>query len=87
MPQPDNFLDVIVVVSGVPKPGRVNLHEPLENLVREVLNASGEHGRDPADFELRTEDGRLIDLAQRSGQAGLLDGQTLFLNPRAGAGG
>lgn len=87
MPQPDNHLDVVVVVSGVPRPARVNLREPIEHVVRSVLRDAGEQGRDPGDFELRTEDGRLIDLAIRAGDSGLVDGQTLFLNPRAGAGG
>lgn len=87
MNQPDTHLDVVVVVSGVPRPGRVNVHEPLEHLVREVLRASGDDGRNAEDFELRTEDGRLLDLTAHAGAAGLADGQVLFLNPRAGAGG
>lgn len=87
MNRPDNHLDVVVVVSGVPRPGRINLREPLDHLVREVLRASGDEGRNAGDFELRTEDGRLLDLEQRAQDSGLLDGQTLFLNPRAGAGG
>lgn len=87
MNPPDNHLDVVVVVSGVPRPGRINVHEPLEHLVREVLRASGDEGRNAMDFELRTEDGRLLDLTVQAQQSGLVDGQVLFLNPRAGAGG
>ncbi len=87
MNRPDNHLDVVVVVSGVPRPGRINLHEPLDHLVKEVLRASGDEGRNAGDFELRTEDGRLLDLGLTAQDSGLLDGQVLFLNPRAGAGG
>lgn len=87
MNRPDNHFDVVVVVSGVPRAGRVNAHEPLEHLVREVLRESGDEGRNATDFELRTEDGRLLDLTSRAQDSGLVDGQILFLNPRAGAGG
>lgn len=87
MNRPDNHLDVVVVVSGVPRSGRINIHEPLEHLIREVLRESGDEGRNAAEFELRTEDGRLLESATRAKDSGLVDGQTLFLNPRAGAGG
>jgi hypothetical protein len=82
-----NKIDVVVVVSGVPRPAELNVHEPLRNLVRDVLSASGDAGRDPAEFELRTDDGRLLDLSSNALDAGLASGTTLFLNPRAGAGG
>lgn len=83
----DNHLDLVVVVSGVPRAVRANAHEPLRNVVRDVLRDSGDAGRNIDDFELRTEDGRLLDLATKLLDAGVKDGDTLFLNPRAGAGG
>lgn len=87
MNRPDNHLDLVVVVSGVPRPARINAHEPLEHAVLEVLRESGDEGRDPGEYELRTEDGRLLELGAKAAAAGLVDGQILFLNPRAGAGG
>lgn len=87
MPKTDNHLDLVVVVSGVPRAVHANAHEPLRHVVRDVLRDSGDVGRTPDDFELRTEDGRLLDLATKGLDAGLKDGDTLFLNPRAGAGG
>lgn len=87
MPKTDNHLDLVVVVSGVPRAVQANAHEPLRNIVRDVLRDSGDAGRSIEDFELRTEDGRLLDLAAKGFDAGLKDGDTLFLNPRAGAGG
>lgn len=87
MPQPDHRIQLIVVVSGVAVPAEVNPHEPLRNLVRDVLKASGDAGRSLDEFELRTEDGRLLALDMKAGEAGLKDGDTLFLNPTAGAGG
>lgn len=87
MAKTDNHLDLVVVVSGVPRAVQANAHEPLRNVVRDVLRDSGDAGRKLEDFELRTEDGRLLDLAAKGLDAGLRDGVTLFLNPRAGAGG
>lgn len=83
----DQHLDLVVVVSGVPRPVRINLHVRLEQAVRDVLRDSSNSGQPPEDFELRTENGQLLSLDIRAGDAGLHDGQTLFLNPRAGAGG
>ena len=84
-PQPN--LDVIVVVSGSPHPVRINVHQSLEHLAKEALHGSGNVGQPPSDWELRTENGTLLNLDQSVQDAGLHDGQTLFLNPRAGAGG
>ena len=80
-----NHVDVIIVVSGAPQPVSINIHERLEHAVREALR--GNPGQAPEEWELRSEDGVLIDQEQRPGEAGVTDGQTLFLNPRAGAGG
>lgn len=86
MPKSPN-INVQVVVSGQPTSLKVNLHQTVEHLVKEALNESGNKGQPPADWELRTSDGALINQALAIGAAGLLDGATLFLSPRAGAGG
>jgi Protein of Unknown function (DUF2604) len=85
--RPDRHLDLVVVVSGQPQPVRMNANQKLEHLVREALQRSGNAGQPPADWELRTEAGALLDQQARAAEAGLVDGMTLFLNPRAGAGG
>lgn len=87
MARSNPFLDLIVVVSGTPHPVRINVHETLEHVVAEALRESGNVGQPAADWELRTEDGTLLDQATRVQDAGLHEGQTLFLSPRAGAGG
>lgn len=86
-PKPENHLDLTIVVSGSPHAVRVNTHQTLEHVVREALHESGNVGQPPEDWELRLEDGSLLDQSVRVEQAGLHGGQTLFLNPRAGAGG
>ena len=80
-------IEVIVVVSGQSERLRVNLHQTLEHLVHEVLQKSGNQGQAPSEWELRTEDGHLLEQSQTAAAAGLHDGVTLFLSPKAGAGG
>jgi hypothetical protein len=80
-------IDVHVVVSGQPTTLKANIHQTVEHLVKEALKESGNKGQPPADWELRTTDGTLIDQSLAIGAAGVVDGATLFLSPRAGAGG
>lgn len=87
MPQPNNHVDLIIVVSGRPEPVRVNPKQKITQLVREALNQTGNHGQPPESWELRTEDGTVLDQDQTVEHAGLQDGMTLFLSPQAGAGG
>jgi len=84
--QKDN-IEVVVVVSGQSERLKLNLHQTLEHLVHEALHKSGNQGQAPSEWELRTEDGRLLDQGSTAAAAGLHDGATLFLSPKAGAGG
>lgn len=84
---PDNRIDLVVIVSGSPQPVDVNPHQRLEHLVREALRKSGNVGQPPEEWELRLPDGTPMDLSQTVGAAGLVDGMTLTLQPRAAAGG
>lgn len=86
MAKTDN-LDVHVVVSGQPINIKTNVHQAVEHLVKEALRESGNKGQPPSEWELRTSDGALIDQGLKIGAAGIIDGVTLFLSPRAGAGG
>jgi hypothetical protein len=86
MPSAQN-IDVTVVVSGQPERLKVNIHQPLEHLVHEALQKSGNEGQAPSEWELRTEDGTLLEQSTAIANAGLQDGVTLFLSPKAGAGG
>ena len=86
MPDQNN-IEVVVVVSGQSERLKVNVHQTLEHLVHEALQKSGNQGQAPSEWELRTEDGRLLEQGQTAGAAGLHDGVTLFLSPKAGAGG
>jgi hypothetical protein len=87
VPEHNENIDVTVVVSGQPERLKVNVHQTLEHLVREALQKSNNQGQAPGDWELRTEDGHLLDQSQTVADAGIPDGATLFLSPKAGAGG
>ena len=80
-------IEITIVVSGQPQRLKAKEHEKLEHLVREALRRSGNEGQPASDWELRTEDGRLLDQEQTVAEAGIENGQTLFLSPKAGAGG
>jgi hypothetical protein len=86
MPSEQN-IEVTVVVSGQPQKLKINVHETLEHLVHEALQKSGNQGQAPSEWELRTEDGRLLDQTATVAAAGIHNGMTLFLSPKAGAGG
>lgn len=83
----DPNITIIVVVSGQPTSLKVNIHQKIDHLVREALNKTGNKGQPPSDWELRTSDGALIEQTLTIEAAGLIDGMTLYLSPRAGAGG
>ena len=86
MPDKNN-IEVVVVVSGQSERLKVNLHQTLEHLVHEALQKSGNQGQAPSEWELRTENGQLLEQSLTAAAAGLHDGATLFLSPKAGAGG
>ena len=82
-----DHIQVSVVVSGQPTNVGVNSHQQVEHLVKEALKSSGNKGQPPSEWELRTSDGTLVDQGLTIDAAGIANGMTLFLSPRAGAGG
>jgi hypothetical protein len=83
----DQNIDVTVVVSGQPQRLKVNVHQTVEHLVHEALQKSGNQGQAASEWELRTEDGRLLEQGGTVAAAAIQDGMTLFLSPKAGAAG
>ncbi len=80
-------ITLTVVVSGQGHSVTVNVHETVAHIVLKALHESGNQGQPPADWELRKVDGALLDQSLRISDAGLVDGMTLFLAPRAGVAG
>ena len=86
MPKSEN-ITVQIVVSGQPISVKTNVNQFVEHLVKEALKESGNKGQPPSEWELRTSDGTLVDQTLKVVAAGIVEGVTLFLSPRAGAGG
>lgn len=84
---PQQNINLTIVVSGQPSSVKVNVHQKIEHVIAEALKESGNKGQPASEWELRTSDGSLIDPGTTVGNAGLTDGMTLYLSPRAGAGG
>jgi hypothetical protein len=82
-----NPIELVIVVSGQPTTVKVNPQQKVEQLIHEALQQSGNKGQPPSEWELRRSDGGLIDHSGRIDAAGISAGMTLYLSPRAGAGG
>jgi Protein of Unknown function (DUF2604) len=80
-------LTVAIVVSGQPTSVKTNVHQTIEKLVSEALKDTGNPGQPPSEWELRRSDGGLVEQTLTVEAAGLIEGMTLYLSPRAGAGG
>jgi len=87
MAQSDPNITVNVVVSGQATSLKVNIHQKVDHLVKEALDATGNKGQPSSDWELRTSDGALIEQTLTVQNAAIVNGRTLYLSPRAGAGG
>ena len=87
MPKADPNINVNVVVSGQATTLKINLHQKVEHLVKEALNQTSNKGQPTGDWELRKTDGTLIEQTLTVENAGIIEGMTLYLSPRAGAGG
>lgn len=83
----EHLLNLTVIVSGAATQVKVNIEEKLDHVAREALRESGNAGQAPDRWELRKASGELLDMAMRTGDAGLSDGDTLTLQPKSGHGG
>jgi hypothetical protein len=84
MPE-SNAIDLVVVVNGEPVTVSGNLEAPLRTIVPEALRLSNNSAQPPENWELRDENGKLLDLGEKIED--LPRGTKLFLNLKAGVGG
>jgi hypothetical protein len=88
MAKENNFIDLVFVVNGedvdIPK---FNINEPLHAARNKALADSGNTGRPPDEWEVRTEAGVLLDPKSKLDSLGLKPGTRLFLTLAVGAGG
>ena len=81
-------IDLTVIVNGQPTQVTVFESDPLITVVVSALQATGNSGQPPENWELRDSVGdQLSDLQKTVGEYGLTDKSELSLNLKAGVGG
>lgn len=82
-----NKIEIVVVVNGQPVVVDANLNAPLRTVIPKALEASGNSGQPPTNWELRSADGELLDLDLKIEDFQFPADVKLFLNLKAGVGG
>lgn len=82
-----NEFEIEVVVNGQPTLAKANVNSPLHTVIPKALEATGNVGQPPENWELRDQGGKLLDTSQKIGSFGFAEGVRLFLNLKAGVGG
>jgi hypothetical protein len=86
VPNP-NELELVIIVNGQPVVVEANENAPLHTVIPKALEASGNIGQPPDNWELRDATGELLDLSRKIKDLGLPADVKLFLNLKAGVGG
>lgn len=80
-------IKVTFIVQGKGASDEYNENQPLKGAVEKVLEKTGNSGQSISNWQLRTEDGRLLDLSKKFKEEGISSGAKLFLSLQAGRGG
>ncbi len=80
-------IDITVVVNGQPTVVSANTNSPLHTIIPKALDATGNSGQPPENWELRDAAGTLLDTSKKIETFGFAAGVTLFLSLKAGVGG
>jgi hypothetical protein len=80
-------LELAVVVNGQPVIVEANENTPLHTIIPKALEASGNIGQPPENWELRDAGGELLDLGRKIEDFSFPADVKLFLNLKAGVGG
>ena len=84
---PPKHLNIEVIVNGQSTSVSVNPNAPLHTVIPRALEATGNSGQPPENWELRDENGQLLDTAAKIETFAFGAGVRLFLNLKAGVGG
>ena len=80
-------MTLTIIVNGTPTPVEQNINTPLSAVIEKALAATGNVGQPPANWELRDEQGVLLEADRKIGSYSFPAGVTLFLSLKAGVGG
>ncbi len=78
---------VTVIVNGIAQEVEANINAPLHTLLEHALEVSGNTGQPKENWELRDEQGNILDLSRKIEEYGFSEATKLFLNLKAGVGG
>ena len=89
MPNEENEkkITIFIIVMGEEKEYDVNIKKKLEPIVRKVLADTGNAGQPISKWQLRTEDGRLLDVEKTIEEENINNRDKLFLSLKQGKGG
>ncbi|ODT03001.1 MAG: hypothetical protein ABS52_11215 [Gemmatimonadetes bacterium SCN 70-22] len=76
-----------IVVNGTPTELEQNVNSPLRAVIERALGETGNVGQPPENWELRDEQGVLLEPDRKIGSYGFAGAVTLFLSLKAGVGG
>jgi hypothetical protein len=76
-----------IVVNGTPAEIEQNVHSPLSAVIERALSETGNVGQPPENWELRDEQGVLLEPGRKIESYGFAGAVTLFLSLKAGVGG
>lgn len=83
----DNKIELVVIVNGQPTMVEANSNAPLRTVIPKALEATGNAGQPPENWELRDAAGVELDIGQKIEDFGFAPDVKLFLNLKAGVGG
>lgn len=87
-PKKDKDIELQVSVNGEPAITlTVKANDHLEKVIPQALDASGNVGRPPEDWDIKNEAGDVLDLKKKIEDFGFGDGTLLFLTLKAGEAG
>ena len=84
---PDNQIEIAVIVNGQPTVVQANLEAELRTVIPKALEATGNTGQPPENWELRDANGTLLDISKKIESFHFPAGARLLLNLKAGVGG
>lgn len=86
-PEKPSKLEIVVIVNGQPVFVEAAPQAVLRTVIVHALEASGNSGQPPDNWELRDAEGALLDPAKKIASYGFGPETKLFLNLKAGVGG
>jgi hypothetical protein len=84
---PEDEFRLTVIVSGQPTEVEAQPEAPLESIIAPALEQTHHTGQPPENWELRDEQGTLLDVSKRIESFHFPKDVRLFLNLKAGVGG